>query len=167
MKLNAQSQPDTPLTLLSNPANLLYSVRAGNAIRIPTRSLNIFYAHADAIEKLIRDLKNKCRGVIIGRRNEGVAVGNRLQHREFRYQTPQGEIQLTIQERLAWKPDPEKLEALLRQKNLWEVAQTTSLDMSKVEGLCQAQMITPEEMAAVSPEPEPTYALIAKFDSKE
>lgn len=164
--LKPQSRPvDTiELTLLSDPPSLLNTVAAGNAIRIPTMALNIFYVYADAIEKLIRELKDKCRGVIIGRRNEGMAVGDKLQHREFTYQTPRGDVKLTVQERIAWKPNPEKLEALLRQKNLWELAQTTRLDIAKVEALCAAEMITPEEMAAISDEPKPTYALIAKFE---
>lgn len=157
---------NTELTLSSDPANLLDNVRNGKASLIQTKSLNIFYVHADSIEKAIRELKEKCRIVIVGRRGEGTATGDRLQHREFNYQTPQGDIKLTVQERMNWKPDFEKLEALLKKKDLWETAQTTTLDMNKVQGLIQAELITPDEMDAISAKPEPSYSLIARFDRK-
>lgn len=168
MKTKTQVIPEeiTELTLLSDPAHLLDTVESGNAERLPTKQLNVFYVQADVIEKAIKALKEKCRPVIVGRRSQGVPTGENLQHREFTYQTPQGRIKLTIQQRITWKPNPEKLEALLKQKNLWEAAQTTTLDMDKVQGLCQAQLITPDEMTSISDTPEPTYALIAKFDPK-
>lgn len=161
--MKTKLQDITELTLLSNPIDLLDTVRNGRAITVPTKQLNIFYVQADAIEKAIKDLKTNCRPVIIGRRKEGTPSGDSLQHREFTYETPQGIVRLTIQERQAWNPNPEKLEALLKRKNLWELAQTTNIDMEKVQGLCQAGMITPEEMASVSETVQPNYALIAKF----
>lgn len=165
-KPKTQPPIDTELTLSSDPANLLENVRAGNASLVQTRQLNIFYVKADSIEKAIKDLKDKCKAVIVGRRSEGTPTGEKLQHREFSYQTPQGDIKLTVQERMSWKPDPEKLETLLRKKNLWESAQTTTLDMNKVGGLIRAQLITPDELAGISGKPEPNYSLIAKFDRR-
>lgn len=165
-KTPPSSTDNTELTLSSDPATLLDQVRAGNASLVQTKQLNIFYVYADSIDKAIKDLKEKCKAIIIGRRSEGTATGDKLQHREFSYQTPQANIKLIIQERTSWTADPEKLEALLRKKNLWESAQTTTLDMNKVQGLIRAQLITPDELDAISGKPQPTYSLIAKFDRR-
>lgn len=154
------------LILMSNPANLLDIVRRGSACIIPTKPLNVFYVMADSIEKAIKDLKEKCRPVIIGRRNEGEPAGDKGQHRQFCYTTPQGEVTLTVQERITQRPDPEKLETLLKEKSLWEIAQTTSLDLEKVEGLRLAGMLTAEELASVST-PHTGYALIAHLESRK
>lgn len=163
----APSSDNANLTLLSEPANLLDIVRRGSTGILPTKQLNIFYCMADSIERAVKVLKDRCRPVIIGRRNEGEPTGSKLQHRTFTYKTPQGDITLTVQERLMPKPNPEKLEALLRAKKLLEIAQTTSIDMNKVDGLVQAGLITAEEMSGVCDEAKPVYALIAQFEAKK
>lgn len=165
-KLKNESTENAELMLFSNPPNLLISVREGHAASVPTKQLNVFYAMADSIERALKILKDKCRPVIIDRRNEGIVTGEKLQHRQFHYVTPQGNITLTIQERIAQKPDPAKLESLLKAKDLWQIALSTALDMVKVEGLLQAGLLTPEEMAGVSGAPEPVYALIARIEKK-
>lgn len=151
------------LVLFSNPASLLNTVREGNAGNVPTRQLCVFYAMADSVEKLVKGLKEKSKPVIVERRNQGTPTGDKLQHREFRYATPQGEALLQIQERIVQKPDMAKLEALLKAKNLYQLALTTAIDMSKIDGLSEVGLITPEELASVSGEPKPVYALIAQI----
>lgn len=159
-----ESASDTAdLMLLSSPTNLLDLVRQNKAALLPTKQLTIFYVMCDVIEKGIRKLKDTCKTVIVGRRDEGTPAGEKLQHREFHYTTLRGAVSLTVQERITQTPDPEKLEALLKTKCLWELAMTTVLDLDKVDGMRQAGMITPEEFAAVSSEPKPVYALIARL----
>lgn len=158
---------DTPeLAVSSTPPDLLDIVRTGNAATLPTKQLNCFYVLADSVEKAIKALKEKCRPVIIARRDEGESVGADNQHREFVYHTMNGDIRLTVQERILQKPDPDKLEALLKSKNLWQSALTTTLDMDKVDGLSKAGLITAEELVKISDAPKPIYALIAKLDSR-
>lgn len=166
MRAKIDPVDNADLALACEPPGLLDTVRKGNATAVPTRQLNLFYVAADTLEKAIKSLKEKCRGTIIGRRQQGVAVGDKLQHREFRYETPQGEVVLQIQERITPRPDPHKLEALLKQKDLWQIALTTTVDPDKVDGLCQAGLITPEEMASISAPPQPVYVLIARVDKK-
>lgn len=175
MKTETRTKPTTEpppgdnanLTLLSDPANLLDIVRRGSTGILPTKQLNIFYAMADSIERAVKGLKDRCRPVIVSRRNEGEPSGSKLQHRTFSYTTPQGDITITVQERLTPKPDTEKLEALLKSKELLEIAQTTAIDMNKVDGLVQAGLITADEMAGVCDKPEPVYALVAQLDAKK
>lgn len=156
--------PDVPeLALSCAPSGVLTLVRSGHAAALPTKALNVFYVLADSIEKGIRTLKEICKPVIIARRDEGKPNGAKNQHREFAYQIPGGEATLTVQERMPEEPNPEKLEALLKSKDLWDVSQTTFLDMEKVNGLRQAGLITEEEFTTVCNPSKPTYALIAKF----
>lgn len=158
---------DVDLTIVSTPPILLDFVRNGNAGTLATRDVNVLYTLADFFEKTLKALKDKCRPVIISRRDEGEVTGSQAQHRQFKYDLPTGNVQLIVQERLIQKPDPEKLEELLRTKNLWEQALTTTLDPIKVDGMRVAGLITDEEYASVSDSPRPTYALIARFDAKK
>lgn len=167
MKARMKDNPQPlELTLSCVPSNILSLIHTGSTGLLPTKALNIFYALADALEKKLKTLKEKCRPAIIARRDEGVSTGAQNQHREFVYQTPHGEVHLTVQERMVAKPDPEKLETLLKAKDLWQFASTTAVDMEKVDGLCMTGLITTEELASVSDPPRATYALIAKI-SKE
>jgi len=152
--------------LFSNPAELLTLIRSGQAATVPTKPLNVFYVKADLIEKAVKFLKEKSRPTIIDRREEGIRTGDHGQHREFTYQMPDGNAKLTIQKRSGWKPDMEKLELLLKKKNLWQTAQATGIDMAKVEGLCQAGLITPQEMESVAAGAEPVWVIIPKFEGK-
>jgi hypothetical protein len=152
------------LMLFSNPADILSIIRSGQSATVPTKPLNLFYVKADLIEKAVKFLKEKSRPTIIDRREEGIRTGDHGQHREFQYQTPDGIAKLTVQKRSGWRPDPEKLEALLKKKNLWQTAQATGIDMAKVEGLCQAGLITAQEMESVAADQQPVYVLIPKFE---
>jgi hypothetical protein len=107
------------LSLVSNPANVMRLVLDGQAALVPTQQLNVFYTQADAIEKHVGKLKEKSRATIIARRDEGALEGAEGQHRVFTYDTPQGHVELKVQTRQKWNPDPDKLEKLLRRKKLW------------------------------------------------
>jgi hypothetical protein len=188
----APSVTDLELVLESKPQEVLKMVREGKTDLIPTRTLNIFYVQADVIAKQAEDLKKRTRDTVISRRNEGAPAGEKGQHREFAYNTPHGRIELTVQERRSWKPNPEKLVALLHEKKLWDQAINLKvltsgdgfqkflrkyrkeinalgivieeeLDDEKVDGLCKAKLITPEELDAILDKPDPTYALVGKL----
>jgi hypothetical protein len=183
---------DMDLALDARPASVLTLVRTGQAVQVPTKQLAIFYVQADVIEKAIKKLKDLSRDSLVARRDEGGATGDKHQHREFRYVTAQGMCQLTVQQRQSWRPNPEKLEALLREKKLWDqvvnlrvVAEGTwfqkflrqhraeiaksgvqileEMDMEKVDGLCQAKLITSDKLESILDKPEPTWALIPKL----
>lgn len=157
---------DAPeLVLTCSPVEVLNIIRTDNGAILSTKLLAIFYALADAIEKTIEGLKNKCRPLIISRRNEGTPIGAENQHREFLYQIPAGEVRLTVQERMSQQIDQEKLEALLKAKGLLQSA--SSIDMDKVSTLRDTGLITAEDFAAVSGPPQPKYALIARVTPKE
>jgi hypothetical protein len=156
---------ETKLSFYCEPPQLMSQVRDGPTALIATRVLNIFYTYCDLIEKAVRALKAKCRDEIIARRDEGTPTGDRGQHREFTYDIPEGKITLTVQESRTPKFDDEKLEALLKRKNLWNSAITTIVDPEKVRGLILAKLITAEELAGVC-SIDPSYSLIAKVDTK-
>lgn len=154
---------DTPeLALTCSPLEVLNLVRTDHGGILATKLLAVFYAFADSIGKTIEDLKAKCRPLIIARRNEGTPTGAEKQHREFVYQIPAGEVRLIVQERMMQDIDREKLEALLKARDLWNSA--TSLDMEKVNSLYDAGILTAEEFSSVSHTPRATYALIAKIN---
>lgn len=161
--VNEAEYPD--LIVSTKPTNLLKIVRTGNAATLETQDINIFYVLADFFEKRFKALKEQCRTVIIARREEGKPTGEQQQHREFFYQLPTGSAHLTIQERIILKPNPQKLEALLRSKNLYESALTSTIDPDKVNAMYNAGLITPEEFTSISDAPKPSYALIARFDA--
>ena len=169
MKTQLHSDPieTAELVLFSTPPNLLDTVRGGRAETLATRPLNIFYAKADSIGKAIKKLKGKCRPLIIERRNEGTAFGENGQHRQFRYTSEDGDITVTVQERMEPKIDITKLEALLKERGLWETATTTSIDLDKVDGLLRAGIINAADLYAISGKPEATYALIAKIEGRK
>lgn len=153
------------LMVTSTPANLIDIVRSGNAATLRTKDINVFYTLADYWEKNLKALKDGCRPVIISRRDQGEVSGSQSQHRRFAYELPNGDVVLTVQERIIQRPDPEKLEALLRTKNLWEQALTTTVDPIKVDGMRVAGLITQDEYDSVSESPKAGYALIARFDA--
>jgi hypothetical protein len=180
------------LILSSSPEQVLQLVREGKAELVPTKQLNIFYVRADAAEKFCKDLKEKSRQIVIERREEGEKSGDKQQHRYFEYGTPQGRVELTVQERRSWTPNPEKLEELLKKKKLWEkvinvtvkgdspafitavkvgrkgfekigATVTEEIDVEKVDGLVKAKMISLDELESILDKPDPTYALIGKL----
>jgi hypothetical protein len=188
----AAKTTDLELVLSSNPAEVMEQVRDGNAELVPTRQLNIFYVLVDVIEKRVKYLKEKARQTIIDRRNEGEPAGDKNQHREFAYNTPQGRVELTIQERNSWRMDVEKMTDFLHQKHLWDTAATITikgegpefrafvdkyrhkiefcgasiteeLDLDKVDGLCKAKLISLDEFEYLLDKKDPTYALIPKL----
>ena len=157
------AEVDTPeLALTCSPIEVLNLVRADHGGILATKLLAVFYCFADSIGKTIEDLKAKCRPLIIARRNEGTPTGAEQQHREFVYQIPAGEVRLIVQERMVQQIDHEKLESLLKARDLWNAA--TSLDMEKVNSLYEAGILTAEEFSSVSRAPRATYALIAKIN---
>lgn len=153
------------LHLTCSPIEVANLIRTDHGDILSTKLLVVFYALADAIGKTIEGLKDRCRPLIIARRNEGISSGPENQHREFLYQIPAGGVRLIVQERM-WQPiDQEKLEALLKAKDLLLAA--SSLDMDKVRNLRDAGTITAEEFAGVSGSPKVNYALIARVTPKE
>lgn len=182
----------TEVTLSSRPASLIELVDRGQTNLIPTDRLVPFYVQADAVAKRIEDLKKKAKAGIILRREEGEVSGDQNQHRKFEFNTPLGRCELTVQEKRSWRPNPEKLESLLKAKNLWDSAVdlvvstsgdefqkflwkhrkelrgmglvfTEQVNMEKVDGLCKAKLITEAELESILEKPEPAYALIAKL----
>jgi len=190
------SATPTGVALVSTPKQLIELVDAGQIANIPTNRLAPLYIVLDALNKRIvkllekikdKDLKNSG---LIQRRTEGQAAGDRGQHRVFSYP---GLGELTIQEKRSWQPDPQKLQALLKEKKLWDTATnvivTTSgdafqkflrkhrteleqmgleleyvVDMEKVDGLCKAKLITEEELESILNKPDPTYALLPRLE---
>lgn len=158
---------DTPeLVFTCSPIEVATLIRTDHGAILSTRLLVIFFALADAIAKTIDGLKEKCRPLIIARRDEGTPTGDENQHREFLYQIPAAEVRVTVQKRMTQQVDREKLADLLTRKDLWQAA--SSIDMEKVNGLRDSGLIAPEEFASVAAgPPEPKYALIARVTPKE
>jgi hypothetical protein len=182
----------TEVILASTPRSLIEDVDSGHAGLIPLPRLIPFYVQADRVKKRLEELMKKAKEGILPRRDEGRVSGDRGQHRVFEFDTLMGRCELTVQEKRSWKPNEEKLVELLHRKKLWDAATnlrvTTSgdafqkflrahrkelkdmgveiveeLDFSKVDGLCQAKLITTEELEAILDKPEPTYALIPRL----
>jgi hypothetical protein len=180
------------LVLSSKPFTVLDMVKNGQADLVSTKQLNIFYVRVDAAEKFVKDLKEKSRQIVIDRREEGEKTGDKQQHRHFEYATPQGHVELTVQERRSWAPNEEKLAALLQEKKLWEKASSITIrgdspaffqafkrlrrelekagaviseeiDLERVSGLVKAKLISLEEFESVLDKPDPTYALIGRL----
>jgi hypothetical protein len=183
------------VALVSTPKQLIALVEAGEVAVIPTNRLVPLYIVLDAMAKRIakllekiKDKEEKSYGLQM-RREEGSPTGDKNQHRLFEYP---GLGQLTIQEKRSWRPNPEKLETLLKKKKLWDAAVdlriTTCGDLfqkflwknrkqlrdmgveiveevnsDKVDGLCLAQLISPSELEAILDKPDPTYALLPKL----
>lgn len=158
---------ETPeLHLTCSPIEVASLIRTDHGDILSTKLLAIFYALADTIGKTIDGLKDKCRPLIVARRNEGSPSGEQKQHREFLYQIPAGQVRLIVQERMIQQIDREKLADLLTRKNLWQVA--SSIDLEKVNGLRESGLIAAEEFATViTGQPQPKYALIARVTPKE
>jgi hypothetical protein len=182
----------TEVILTSKPSALVSLIEAGQLDVISTERLVPFYVQADAVKKRIEKLLAKVKLAIVDRRDEGVPTGDKQQHRLFAYDSPLGHCEIQVQEKRSWTPNLEKLTVLLKRKKLWDAATdlriTTSgdafqkflrknsrslrdmgveiveeLNHEKVDGLCQAKLITTDELEAILDKPEPTHAVVPKL----
>jgi hypothetical protein len=158
-------------------------------LKVDTPKLAQFFVLADKVVKRIVELNGLVRAELLEhRREQGDICGDQNQHRRF---IVPGVGTLTIETRLGFALIPDKAEALLRSKGLYDnsvdvsvVGDTRafyriirgmrkelkaagidlqeSLSYDKLDALCKLGLITPAELTSVLQEKAPQYAVKAK-----
>ena len=121
------SQETLSVDLAAGPPTTIELIDSGQASLVPIEQLVPFYVKGDAITKRIKVLLDNARKSLIERRDQAQEkAGDKQQHRVFTFNGDQ----LTIQAKGGIVFDMEKLEALLKEKKLYDQATNLSITTS-------------------------------------